>query len=128
MASCGGPLNPAVDLPFDATGVGGGLATGFTPSAGVGVLSPTSEDAKLARPQSGVAATDAARLQVLLVDDDRTLREGCSSVLQIDGYAVTATGRGDEALELLRRRKFDIVLVDLYLTPVSGMDILRAAL
>ncbi len=132
MTSTGGPLTTAVDLPFTATttGDGGGLATGFTPPSGLGVLTPASEDAKLARPQGGVAATTnaAARLQVLLVDDDRTLREGCSSVLQIDGYAVTSTGRGDEAVDLLRRRKFDIVLVDLYLTPVSGMDILRAAL
>ena len=67
-------------------------------------------------------------MRILLVDDDRTLREGCASVLQIDGYAVTTTGRGDEAIDLLKRRKFDIVLVDLYLTPVTGMDILRGAL
>src|SRR5205085_2717717 len=37
-------------------------------------------------------------------------------------------GRGDEALEMVRRRKFDIVLVDLYMTPVSGMEILQATL
>ncbi|MFI5249256.1 MAG: sigma-54-dependent transcriptional regulator [Gemmatimonadales bacterium] len=67
-------------------------------------------------------------LRILLVDDDRTLREGCASVLQIDGYNVTTTGRGDEALETLKRRKFDIILVDLYMTPVTGMDILRGAL
>ncbi len=67
-------------------------------------------------------------LRVLLVDDDRTLREGCASVLQMDGFQVTSTGRGDEAVDLLKRRKFDIVLVDLYMTPITGMDILRAAL
>jgi DNA-binding NtrC family response regulator len=69
-----------------------------------------------------------AGLRLLLVDDDRTLREGCAGVLQLDGYQVTNTGRGDEAIDLLKRRKFDIVLVDLYLTPISGMDVLRAAL
>src|SRR5213079_708830 len=47
---------------------------------------------------------------LLIVDDDRTLREGCASVLQMDGFNVTTLGRGDEALELVRRRKFDIVL------------------
>jgi DNA-binding NtrC family response regulator len=36
--------------------------------------------------------------------------------------------RGDEALELVKRRTFDIVLVDLFMTPVSGMDILKATL
>ena len=69
-----------------------------------------------------------ASLRVLIVDDDRTLREGCASVLQLDGFNVTSLGRGDEAVELVKRRKFDIVLVDLYMTPVSGMDILKATL
>ena len=67
-------------------------------------------------------------IRILVVDDDRTLREGCASVLQMDGYNVTFCGRGDEALEMVRRRKFDIILVDLYMTPVSGIDVLKAAL
>jgi DNA-binding NtrC family response regulator len=45
----------------------------------------------------------------------------------MDGHTVTATGRGDEALELLRRRRFDLALVDLYMTPVTGMEILTTA-
>ncbi len=65
-------------------------------------------------------------LRVLVVDDDRTLREGCASVLQMDGHNVTATGRSEEALDLVQRRKFDMVLVDLYMTPNSGMEILKA--
>jgi DNA-binding NtrC family response regulator len=67
-------------------------------------------------------------IRILIVDDDRTLREGCASVLQVESYNVTTAGRGDEALELVRRRLFDIVLLDLYMTQVSGMEILRAAL
>ncbi|MDQ8163544.1 MAG: sigma-54 dependent transcriptional regulator [Gemmatimonadota bacterium] len=66
-------------------------------------------------------------LRILVVDDDRTLREGCASVLQMDGHTVTATGRGDEALEMVRRRRFDLVLADLYMTPISGMEVLKAA-
>src|SRR5690348_7746167 len=69
-----------------------------------------------------------AGVRILVVDDDRTLREGCASVLQLDGYNVTFCGRGDEAVELVKRRKFQIILVDLYMTPVSGMDILKVAL
>ena len=45
-----------------------------------------------------------ASLNILIVDDDRTLREGCASVLQMDGYNVTTLGRGDEA----RRRPLSI--------------------
>ena len=75
-----------------------------------------------------VAPEAKASLRLLIVDDDRTLREGCASILQGDGYNVTVTGRAEEALELVKRRRFDIVLCDLYLTPVSGMEILKAAL
>src|SRR5687768_6400850 len=69
-----------------------------------------------------------ASIRVLVVDDERTLRESCASVLQMDGYNVTIVGRGEEALETVRRRKFDVILVDLYMSQVSGMDILRTAL
>jgi DNA-binding NtrC family response regulator len=69
-----------------------------------------------------------ANLSLLIVDDDRTLREGCASVLQMDGFNVTTLGRGDEAIDLVKRRRFDIILVDLYMTPISGMEILKAAL
>ena len=85
-------------------------------------------DGEAARDPLSISAEVKSSLSLLIVDDDRTLREGCASVLQMDGFNVTTLGRGDEALELVRRRKFDIVLVDLYMTPVSGMEILRATL
>ena len=75
-----------------------------------------------------IAADVKASLSILIVDDDRTLREGCASVLQMDGFNVATLGRGDEAVDLVKKRRFDIVLVDLYMTPVSGMDILKACL
>jgi DNA-binding NtrC family response regulator len=88
-----------------------------------------------AQPNSGettdqfqLSAAVKATVRVLVVDDDRTLREGCASVLQAEGYNVTVCGRGDEAVELVRQRRFDLVLVDLYMTPASGLDVLRATL
>src|SRR4051795_876813 len=69
-----------------------------------------------------------ASIRVLVIDDERTLRESCASVLQMDGYNVTLIGRGEEALETVRRRKFDIILVDLYMSQVSGLEILQATL
>ncbi|MBI4421521.1 MAG: sigma-54-dependent Fis family transcriptional regulator [Gemmatimonadetes bacterium] len=69
-----------------------------------------------------------ARIKILVIDDEHTLREGCVSVLQNEGYDAMAVGRGQEALDLLKRRPFDVVLVDLYMSQVSGMDLLRAAL
>ena len=81
-----------------------------------------------ARDSMAMAPEARSTLRLLIVDDDRTLREGCASILQGDGYTVTVTGRADEAMELVKRRRFDVVLCDLYLTPVSGMDILKATL
>jgi DNA-binding NtrC family response regulator len=84
-------------------------------------------DPALTDAKATVVPEKGAGLRILVVDDDRTLREGCASILQIDGHAVTTTSRGDEAVELLGRRKFDVVLVDLFMTPISGMEILRVA-
>ena len=81
-----------------------------------------------ARDPLSISPEVKASLNLLIVDDDRTLREGCASVLQLDGYNVTTLGRGDEAIDLVKRRRFDIILVDLYMTPVSGMEILKATL
>jgi DNA-binding NtrC family response regulator len=81
-----------------------------------------------ARDPLAISPEVKASLSILIVDDDRTLREGCASVLQMDGFNVTTLGRGDEAIELVKRRRFDLILVDLYMTPVSGMEILKAAL
>jgi len=75
-----------------------------------------------------IPAEVKASIKILLVDDDRSLRESCASVLQMDGYSVTLAGRGEEALEMVKRRKFDIILVDLYMSQVSGLELLRAAL
>ena len=84
--------------------------------------------ADAARDPLAISPEVKASLNLLIVDDDRTLREGCASVLQLDGYNVTTLGRGDEAIDLVKRRRFDIILVDLYMTPVSGMEILKATL
>lgn len=67
-------------------------------------------------------------LKLLIVDDERTLRESCSSVLQNDGYDVTICGRGDEARDLLQRRAFDVVLLDLHMSQVTGMELLQTCL
>jgi DNA-binding NtrC family response regulator len=75
-----------------------------------------------------IPAEVKAGIRILLVDDDRSLRESCASVLQMDGYSVTLAGRGEEALELVKRRKYDVILVDLYMSQVSGLEILQAAL
>jgi len=69
-----------------------------------------------------------ATLSILLVDDERTLRESCRSILEGLGYRLEVASKGEDALKLLQRRTFDIVLTDLYMNDVSGVDLLKAAL
>ena len=67
-------------------------------------------------------------LRVLVVDDEYSLRESCANILRAEGYNVVTSGRGDEALELIKRRPFDLAMIDLYMPQVSGMQLLRACL
>lgn len=75
-----------------------------------------------------VSTSLRSSIRILVIDDDRTLREGCASLLQVEGYSVTVSGRGDEAIEMIRRNSYDIVLCDLCMTPIAGVEILKAAL
>jgi DNA-binding NtrC family response regulator len=69
-----------------------------------------------------------ASTRILVIDDERTLCDSCANVLRLGGYNVTACWRGDEALAAVQRRRFDIVLLDLYMTQISGMELLEACL
>ncbi len=69
-----------------------------------------------------------ASIRVLVVDDEESLCESCGNLLEHMGYDVTLETRGDEALEKIERRDFDIILVDLFMRQVSGMELLEAAL
>jgi len=65
-------------------------------------------------------------IEVLVIDDEHSLRESCASLLRTEGFSVTVAGRGDDALHLIRTRRFDIVLLDLYMTHVSGLELMEA--
>ena len=94
---------------------------GYSPAANVPVARVTDsavtfrpfEDEQPSADALSPPVASRATIRVLVIDDDRTLREGCASVLQVEGFNVTTSGRGDEALELFRRTRFDIVMVDL---------------
>ncbi len=64
---------------------------------------------------------------VLVVDDEPSLREMLRIVLRRDGYQVTIASSGREALELLARGQFDLVISDIRMGEVGGVEVLRAA-
>jgi DNA-binding NtrC family response regulator len=76
--------------------------------------------------ESGTLTEEARRtIRMLVIDDEHTLRESCASVLEMEGYTVATCGNGDEARNLLKRRQFDIVLLDMNMSQVSGMELLE---
>jgi CheY-like chemotaxis protein/anti-sigma regulatory factor (Ser/Thr protein kinase) len=65
--------------------------------------------------------------RILLVDDDRGLRHVLSAMLTDAGHAVEPVGDGPEAIALLGRGAYDMVLVDIGLPSMSGLEVLASA-
>ena len=64
--------------------------------------------------------------RILVVDDEAAIRGLLQSILEEEGYAVTCAARGDEALQLLDRALYDLVLLDCNLPGVNGLGVLSA--
>ncbi len=62
---------------------------------------------------------------ILVVDDSPDIRFTMSEVLKTKGFSVESASDGQEAIEVLDKRFFDIVLTDLSMPRKSGMDVLR---
>jgi two-component system response regulator AtoC len=65
--------------------------------------------------------------QILVVDDEANLRKVLSAQLARDGYDVHTAEDGEEALAFLREHHIDLVITDLKMPKMDGMDLLRAA-
>jgi len=72
------------------------------------------------------AARPAGRGRVLVVDDDVALAEMLSIVLRTEGFEPRAVHRGDQALSAFRELRPDVVLLDLMLPGLDGIDVCKA--
>jgi len=64
---------------------------------------------------------------ILLVEDDYTLRDAYAILLQAHSYALDVAGNGQEALDLCKQRKYRIILLDLMMPVLDGVGFLERA-
>lgn len=65
--------------------------------------------------------------RILIVDDEETLRESMGRLLTREGYSVTTAGTGEQALELCRLNLFDLIITDIFLPGIDGIEVLKKA-
>lgn len=65
--------------------------------------------------------------RVLVVDDEEPIRELCARVLARAGYQVSVAAGGVEAIRLVTDETFDLIVCDLRMPVVSGLEVLEAA-
>ncbi|MCU0579738.1 MAG: response regulator [Desulfobacterota bacterium] len=68
---------------------------------------------------------DAETIRILVVDDERDIREGSERILSRMGYQLQTAARGDEALEIFAKVRPAIVLLDLKMPGMDGMEVLQ---
>ncbi len=63
--------------------------------------------------------------RILVIDDESIMREYVEEVLTRAGHEVHAASSGREGIELLQKLSFDVVVTDLRMTPMDGLDVLH---
>ena len=65
-------------------------------------------------------------VQILVIDDEQIMRDGCSRILSKDGWAVICAENGNQGLGEIQAHsdKIDVILLDLMMPGMSGMEVL----
>src|SRR5712692_1147886 len=62
---------------------------------------------------------------ILIVDDESSIRESLRGILEDEGYKTSVSPSGEDCLELLRKSGFDLILLDVWLTGIDGLEVLE---
>jgi two-component system response regulator HydG len=73
----------------------------------------------------GATSGNAPRAQILVVDDDKTMRDACHQILTRQGFQVEQAASARQGLGLLERRSFDVILLDLVMPDLDGLETLK---
>jgi DNA-binding NtrC family response regulator len=75
--------------------------------------------------EQGEVAVGQRDRRVLVVDDEENARIGLSKILEQEGYRVDSVANGREALDFLQRQNVQVVISDLQMPEMNGMNFLR---
>ena len=67
----------------------------------------------------------AADPKILIADDDSSITEGLSALLDLAGYKTVTVNQSNQALKLLLRDEFSVALLDLMMPRMTGLELLR---
>jgi Response regulator containing CheY-like receiver, AAA-type ATPase, and DNA-binding domains len=67
----------------------------------------------------------AVKGKVLIIDDEPDMLETCSDILQAQGYAVKICRESDKALDIIFASDFDVIVIDMMMPKMGGLDLLR---
>jgi DNA-binding response OmpR family regulator len=76
---------------------------------------------QIGKEQNGVHSTH----RILIIDDDDSVRQSLSGVLELEGYKTADAATADRALDLLKDQYFDVILLDIKLTDTNGLHLLQ---
>ena len=62
---------------------------------------------------------------ILVIDDEPSLRQSFTRILQREGYEVTTAANGQEGIDLVSRHPFDLVYLDIRMPDMNGLDVLK---
>lgn len=65
--------------------------------------------------------------KILLVDDEESIRHSLGEILRLEGYQVTTVASGEAAVQVLENENFDLMLLDLKMPGMDGLEVMRAA-
>src|SRR5690349_5324034 len=63
--------------------------------------------------------------RILIVDDEEPSRDLCRMFLESDGYVVETCDRGDKAIAMLESKRFDLLLTDLSMPDMDGVELVK---
>lgn len=63
--------------------------------------------------------------KIMVVDDELSIRVSLEEILKLEGYEVQAVEKGDVALKMLQEEAYDVVLLDLKMPGIDGIEVLR---